>query len=390
MRKMAKQHSQKQTRLGRVNRSSKIKKTEATTFMLQEILEQPEIIKHLLADRVILDKTEVKFEELKKIERKLKSIKNITIIACGSSWHAGLIGELLMEQLAGIPTEVKDASEFRYRDPMIGPDSLAIAISQSGETADTLAALKIAKKKRALTFNIGNVADSTMAKLADASCALQAGKETSVAATKSFTAELAMLTLLAIYLGRLNKKLKKQVARKILKELVKIPGLIKDRLKKNKEILLIAQKFKTAGNFIYLGQGYNFPIALEGALKLKEIAYLSAEGYPTGEIEHGPMALIDKEMTVVFIAAQEKTDKEISAIMATIKKCGAKIIALAFEGDKKIIKMADRVIYLPKTLDLLMPIINVIPLQLLAYHLASIKGRNIDRPRNLTKVVGRK
>jgi glucosamine--fructose-6-phosphate aminotransferase (isomerizing) len=365
-------------------------KTEFTTFMLKEIFAQPKNIANLLAERVVLKKTQIKFEELKKNEKKLKRLKNITIIACGSSWHAGLVGECLIEQLAKIPVEVEDASEFRYRDPIIEPDSLIIAISQSGETADTVAALKLAKKKRAFTFSIGNVAGSTMAKLADASCTLEAGTEISVAATKSFTAELTILTLLAIYLGRLNKKLAKQETQKILNELIKIPGLIQNLLNKNEEILLLAQKFQTATNFIYLGQGYNFPIALEGALKLKEISYLQAEGYPTGEIKHGPMAMIDEKTSVIFVATQEKTDNQIITNMTEVKADGAKIITLAFKDDKKIAKVADQIIYMPKTLDLLMPILNVIPLQLFAYNIAELKGRNIDRPRNLTKVVGKK
>jgi len=369
---------------------NKIKKTDFTTFMFKEIFEQPKTISDILASHIILDKVQVKFAELKKIEKKLKRIKNITIVACGSSWHASLVGELLIEQLAKIPVEVEDASEFRYRNPIIGPDSLVIAISQSGETADILATLKLAKKKHVVIFSLCNVVGSTMTKLADASCYLQTGPEISVAASKSFTAELTMLTLLAIYLGRLNKKLKKQETQRILKELIKIPGLIKSLLDKNKEILLLAQKLKTATNFLYLGRGYNFPIALEGALKLKEISYIQAEGYPMGAIKHGPMALIDKKMTVIFIATQDKIDNKIIVDIAEVKACGAKIIALASKGDKKISEVADQIIYMPKILDLLMPTLNIIPLQLLAYYMAQLKGHNIDQPRNLTKVVERK
>lgn len=369
------------------NKLNKTKKVNWDTFMLKEIFEQPQSIKNALHGRIVLDKFQVNFEELKKIEEKLKPIKRIIILGSGSSWHAGLLGELLIEELAKISVEAKHASEFRGGELNIGPDCLIIAMSQSGETADTLNALKLAQKKDTLALGISNVVNSTLAKRADAACYLKAGLEIGVAATKTFSSELILLTLLAIYLGRLNKKLSLQRTGEILKEMNKLPGLIKNLLNKNKEIQSLAQKFKAANNFLYLGQAYNFPIALEGALKLKEISYIHAEGYPMAEIKHGPLALVDKKMPVVFIATEHKNYNKIISNIRAVKSAEGKVIALAYKGDKKIAKIADYVIYIPKTLDILMPILNLVPLQLLAYHIARLKGRNVDQPRHLVKSV---
>jgi glucosamine--fructose-6-phosphate aminotransferase (isomerizing) len=363
------------------------KKINFDTFMLKEIFEQPETIKSSLAGRIVLNGVQVEFDELKKIERKLKSVKQIIILGSGSSWHAGLLGELLIEQLAKISVEVKYSSEFRASKSIIGDDSLVIAISQSGETADTLAALKLAKQKGALTLSICNVIGSRIAKLTDATCNLKAGPEIALAATKTFTSELSLLVLLAVYLGSLNKKLKVVEVKKISEEMLKLSSLVRNLLTKNDEIFLLAKKFKAAENFIYLGQNYNFPIALEGALKLKETSYIHAEGYPMAEIKHGPLALVDKKMPVVFVATQDEAYNKIIDNILAVKSAGGRIIALASKGDKKISRLAEHVIYLPKAPDILMPILNVIPLQLLAYHLAGLKGRNVDKPRHLVKSV---
>jgi len=366
---------------------AQIEKGGFDTFMLKEIFEQPESITNALRGRVILGEGEIKFGGLEKINDKLGDISRIIIVGCGTAWHAGLVGEFLFEELAKIPVEVEYASEFRYRKPIIGSDCLVIAISQSGETADTLAALELAKKAGALTFGINNVVGSTIARQVDAGCYLHAGPEIGVASTKAFTSQLVVLTLLAIYFGTLEKTVSQEKVKEILAELIKLPELARGLLDKNDEILKLANQFQSSRNFLYLGRGYNFPIALEGALKLKEISYIHAEGYPAAEMKHGPIALIDKEMPTVVIANKDNTyDKVVSNILE-VEARGGVIVALASEGDKEISKIVDHVIYVPKTLDILTPILNTIPLQLLAYHIACLKGCDVDKPRNLAKSV---
>ncbi|MFA5022640.1 MAG: glutamine--fructose-6-phosphate transaminase (isomerizing) [Patescibacteria group bacterium] len=366
---------------------SQIEKGGFETFMLKEIFEQPESIMNALRGRVIIEEGKVKMGGLDELEGRLNNISRIIIAACGTSWHAGLVGEFLIEELAKIPVEVEYASEFRYRKPVIGPDCLVIVISQSGETADTLAALQLAKDHGALTFGICNVVGSSIARYVDAGCYLHAGPEIGVASTKAFTSQLSMLTLLAVYLGNLKKTISPQTAKEILSTLVKIPELVKGLLGKNEEILKLAKKFYSVKNFLYLGRGYNFPVALEGALKLKEISYIHAEGYPAAEMKHGPIALIDKDMPVAFIANKDNTyDKVVSNILE-VKARGGVVIALASEGDSQLAGMVEEVIYVPKTLDILTPILNTIPLQLLAYHIARLKGCDVDKPRNLAKSV---
>jgi glucosamine--fructose-6-phosphate aminotransferase (isomerizing) len=364
-----------------------IEKGGFETFMLKEIFEQPESIANALRGKVILETGSVKMGGLDEIKDRLDQISRVIIVGCGTSWHAGLVGEFLIEELAKISVEVEYASEFRYRKPVIGPECLVIVISQSGETADTLAALQLAKENGALTFGICNVVGSSIARLVDAGCYLHAGPEIGVASTKAFTSQLTVLTLVAVYFGLFRKNLDKAQAKNILSELLKVPELIKAILAGNEKILELAKQFYQTKNFLYLGRGYNYPVALEGALKLKEISYIHAEGYPAAEMKHGPIALIDKEMPACFIATKDKTYDKIISNILEVKARGGVIIALASEGDEEIKKIVDQVIYVPKTLDILTPILNTVPLQLLAYHIARLKGCDVDKPRNLAKSV---
>ncbi|MFA6215323.1 MAG: glutamine--fructose-6-phosphate transaminase (isomerizing) [Patescibacteria group bacterium] len=364
-----------------------IEKGGFDTFMLKEIFEQPDSITNALRGRVLLDDGQVKIRGLDEIEKRLTSVSRVIIVACGTSWHAGLVGEFLIEDLAKIPVEVEYASEFRYRHPVIGPDCLVIVISQSGETADTLAALELAKEKGAITFGICNVVGSTIARKVDAGCFLHAGPEIGVASTKAFTSQLTILNLLAVYLGRLRKNLSADKAKEILKELLAVPALVKELLEKNEEIKSLASEFKQATNFLYLGRGLNFPVALEGALKLKEISYIHAEGYPAAEMKHGPIALIDQQLPVLFLANKDYTYDKIVSNILEVKARGGRVIAIASVGDDEIAKIVEHVIYVPKALDFLTPILNTIPLQLLAYHIATLKGCDVDKPRNLAKSV---
>ena len=366
---------------------TQISKDGFKTFMLKEIFEQPESIANAFRGRFIPEKGQIKLGGLETIESKLPHLSRIIIVACGSSWHAGLVGGSLIEELAKIPVKVEYASEFRYRYPVVGPDCLVIAISQSGETADTIAALELAKTKKALTFGICNVVGSSIARLVDAGAYLHAGPEIGVATTKGFTSQLIVLTILAIHFANLKKTINRKNAQKILKELTRLPVLIKKLLDQSGSLAELAQKLKNTHNCLYLGRGYNFPIALEGALKLKEISYIHAEGYPAAEMKHGPIALIDKKMPTIFIATQDKTYKKIISNMLEVKARNGMIIALATVGDKKITSIADKVIYIPRTIDFLMPVLNTIPCQLLAYHIAILKGHDIDKPRNLAKSV---
>ena len=355
-------------------------------FMLKEIHEQPATFKDAIRGRLLLEEGNVKLGGLRPIEDKLRKARRIIILACGTSWHSGLVGEYMIEQLARIPVEVEYASEFRYRSPVIYPDDVVIAISQSGETADTMAAMKEAKLKGATVMGIVNVVGSTIARESHAGVYTHAGPEVGVASTKAFTSQIAVLSLLALYLGRMNQVSQTQ-GKQIAEALYAIPNQIEQILNTSQSITDIALQYAGATNFLYLGRGFNFPVALEGALKLKEISYIHAEGYPAAEMKHGPIALIDENMPVVIIATKDEVyDKVISGIQEVRARRG-KVIAIATEGDTRIREYADHVIYVPATLPMLTPALAVIPLQLLAYAIAAERGCDIDKPRNLAKSV---
>ncbi|MBT4209616.1 MAG: glutamine--fructose-6-phosphate transaminase (isomerizing) [Candidatus Komeilibacteria bacterium] len=347
-------------------------------FMLKEIFEQPEALLNTLRGRI--KENQIKIS----VDLDITKIKRIIIVACGTSWHSALIGKYLLELITGIKTEVDYASEFRYRQPIVDSDDLMIVISQSGETADTLAALKEAKKKGAKTLGIVNAVGSTITREVDTGIYLHAGPEIGVASTKAFTSQVLALIIFAL---NTKQNQGEKIDKEIIRELANIPDKISQALKQDKKIIKLADKFKDAKNFLYLGRGFNFPVALEGALKLKEISYIHAEGYPAAEIKHGPIALIDKNMPVVFIATKSNLSQKIISNMQEVKSRNGIIIALVNKGDKDIKKIADHVIEVPETLDEFSPIINVIPLQLLAYHIADLKNLNVDKPRNLAKSV---
>ncbi len=355
-------------------------------FMLKEIMEQPESVCNSMRGRILPDKGIAKLGGLEEVADRLAKSKRIIISACGTSWHAGLVGEYMFEQFTRIPTEVEYASEFRYRNPIIGPEDSIFFISQSGETADTLAAMREAKTRGALALGICNVVGSTIARESDAGVFIHAGPEIGVASTKAFTSQLVVLALITLLLAR-KKNMSLVDGKSIVDELDKIPDKISSILKLNEQIESIANEFKDAKNFLYLGRGYNFPVALEGALKLKEISYIHAEGYPAAEMKHGPIALIDENMPAVFIAPKDSTYEKIISNIEETKARKGKIIAIASEGDGEIDKLVDYVIKIPDTIRMLMPILTVIPLQLLAYHIAVKKGLNVDQPRNLAKSV---
>lgn len=358
--------------------AEQIEKKGFKHFMLKEIFEQPEAVENTLRGRLKDNKIKLSI----KLEPSL--LNRIVITACGTSWHSALIGKYLFEQLVGLPVEVDYASEFRYRNPIIKQNDLVIAISQSGETADTLGALEEAKLKGAKTLGIVNVVGSTIAREVDSGIYLHAGPEIGVASTKAFTCQIVALLLLALFI-RQQKNLTQDT--KILKDLTILPQKIAKILEKSNEIKNIVKEFVNARNFLYLGRGINFPVALEGALKLKEISYIHAEGYPAAEMKHGPIALVEENMPVVFVAPNDNTYKKIISNMEEIKSRKGKIIAVINREDKRIRTIADKIIKVPDADDLLSPIINVIPLQLLAYHIADLKGINVDRPRNLAKSV---
>jgi glutamine---fructose-6-phosphate transaminase (isomerizing) len=355
-------------------------------FMLKEIMEQPESVRNSMRGRLLLADGNVKLGGLDNVLERLSNCKRIIISACGTSWHAGLVGEYMFEQYAHIPTEVEYASEFRYRSPIIYPDDAIFFISQSGETADTLAALKEAKNKGALALGICNVVGSSIARESLAGVYIHAGPEIGVASTKAFTSQLVVLALITLLLARRNGiNLKEGMC--IAEHLSKIPEQISKILKLNNQIEFIASEFQDAKNFLYLGRGFNFPVALEGALKLKEISYIHAEGYPAAEMKHGPIALIDENMPAVFIAPKDSTYDKIISNIQEVKARRGKIIAIASESDNEIDQLVDYTIKIPDTKSILMPLLTVIPLQLLAYHIAVKKGLNVDQPRNLAKSV---
>jgi glucosamine--fructose-6-phosphate aminotransferase (isomerizing) len=356
-------------------------------FMLKEIHEQPRAIMDTIRGRISQDTGVIHLEEIGIARERLTAIKKIFIVACGTSWHAGLVGKFIIEEMAAIPTEVDIASEFRYRKPLVSSDMLLIAITQSGETADTLAAMREAKARGATVVTICNVVGSTASREADGVVYTHAGPEIGVASTKAFTAQLTALYLFGLFLGSVQSALTPDDIRKWLADLVRVPKLVEQCLEQNDAIELIARRYFKATDFLYLGRGPNYPVALEGALKLKEISYIHAEGYPAGEMKHGPIALIDENMPVVVLAGRNSVYEKILANIQEVKARSGIVIALANEGDPELAKLVDHVIIVPRTNPLLLPIIMSIPLQLLAYHIAVLRGADVDQPRNLAKSV---
>lgn len=355
-------------------------------FMLKEIFEQPDSIRNSIRGKLDFNEGNVHIGGLIDVGDKLRNLKKIIIISCGTSYYASLVGEYMLEEYAGVPVEVEYGSEFRYRKPILNEGTVVLAISQSGETADTLAALREAKNKGVLTLGIVNVVGSTIARETDAGIYNHAGPEICVASTKTFTSQLSILVLLTIMLGR-QREMSPVMGQRIANELDKIPDLIKEILKDSEKIKNIVQKYLRYNNFLYLGRKYNMPIAYEGSLKLKEISYIHSEGYPTGEMKHGALALIDENFPSIFIAPKDSVyEKNISG-MEEVKARNGKIIAIATAGDKEICKLADDVIYIPKTLEMLTPLLSVIPLQIFAYYMGVERGRDVDKPRNLAKSV---
>jgi glucosamine--fructose-6-phosphate aminotransferase (isomerizing) len=356
-------------------------------FMLKEIYEQPHSIRDSMRGRLHTELGIISLGGIREYEQKLINSKRIIITACGTSWHAGLVGQYLLEDLARIPVEVEYSSEFRYRNPVINEDDILIAISQSGETADTLAAIDLAKRKGATVLGICNVVGSSIARATDAGIYTHAGPEIGVASTKAFTAQVVVLTLMALKLAMKKGTITQSRFFEILVELETIPDKVEATLRKNEEVRAIAAIYKDVRNFLYLGRGYNFPVALEGALKLKEISYIHAEGYPAAEMKHGPIALIDDQMPVVVIATKKGTYEKVISNIQEVKARKGKIIAIINEGDTTVKKLADHYIEIPETEDFLVPLLATIPLQLLSYHIAVMRGCNVDQPRNLAKSV---
>ena len=356
-------------------------------FMLKEIYEQPRSIRDSMRGRLVAKEGKVNLGGIKEYEQKIINAKRIIIVACGTSWHAGLVAEYLFEDLARIPVEVEYASEFRYRNPIIGEDDVVIAISQSGETADTLAAIELAKSKGATIIGICNVVGSTIPRTTHAGSYTHAGPEIGVASTKAFTAQITVLTLMALRIAKKRGTISVSRYYELINELDQIPAKVEKVLKKNDEVKKLAKVFKDVKNFLYLGRGYTFPVALEGALKLKEISYIHAEGYPAAEMKHGPIALIDENMPVVVIATKGSSYEKVASNIQEVKARKGKIIAIVTEHDKNVKQFADYVIEIPETDEILVPLISVVPLQLLAYHIAVMRGCNVDQPRNLAKSV---
>ena len=366
---------------------ARIQKKGFDHFMLKEIFEQPSAVVDTLRGRLKVKSGMIKMSGIDDYIDKFISTNKITIIACGTSWHAGLIGEYMFEKIAKIPVEVEYASEFRYRDPVINNSDIVIAISQSGETADTLSAIKLAQKEGAFVYGICNVVGSSISRETDAGSYTHAGPEIGVASTKAFITQITVLLLIAVKLGKSRGVISSKKYQEYIYELNSIEKKIKKVLKTDNEVKKIANTIKNSTNCLYLGRGYNFPVALEGALKLKEISYIHAEGYPAAEMKHGPIALIDKNMPSIIIATNKLYYDKILSNIQEIKSRKGKIIAIVFEGDKEIAKIADHVIEVPHTIAALTPFVTTIPLQLLAYHIAVKLGRNVDQPRNLAKSV---
>jgi glucosamine--fructose-6-phosphate aminotransferase (isomerizing) len=363
-----------------------IEKAGYAHFMLKEIFEQPQSLRNTLRGRLMVAEGTARLGGLNMSERELRQIERVVILACGTSWHSALIGEYLIEELARLPVEVEYASEFRYRNPILKKGTVVLAVSQSGETADTLAAMREAKRKGARVLGVCNVVGSTIARESDGGVYIHAGPEIGVASTKAFTSQVAALALLTLYLGRLGE-LSPELGAELTRELHTIPDKI-DRILANADaIRSIARAYAHHNNFLYLGRGVNFPVALEGALKLKEISYIHAEGYPAAEMKHGPIALIDDNMPVVFICTQDSAYEKVLSNMEEVRARRGKIIAVASEGDEVVAQKADHVLFVPHTLGPLMPILAVVPLQLLAYYIAVERGCDVDQPRNLAKSV---
>lgn len=356
-------------------------------FMLKEIFEQPQVILDTFRGRVMPEEGEIFLEEVKLETDYVQNINKIFVVACGTSYHAGMVGKYLFEDYLRIPSEVDIASEFRYRNPIIDTKTLVIVISQSGETADTLAGLREAKAKGSKVLSICNVVGSTITREADGTIYTHAGPEIGVASTKAFTAQLTALYIILLYLGRKRGIMSKEEARTIIEKMMHLPSQVEKILGKDEEIIKISHDFLKKADFLYLGRNVNYPIALEGALKLKEISYIHAEGYPAGEMKHGPIALIDENMPVLAIATKCKTYEKVLSNIEEARARAAIIIILATEGDESIKKKADYVFFVPETLEILSPLLNVIPLQLLAYHIAERRGCDVDQPRNLAKSV---
>lgn len=356
-------------------------------FMLKEIYEQPRSIKDCMRGRIYPEEGKVQLGGIKEFAEKLKNIDRIIIVACGTSWHAGLVGEYLIEEYARIPVEVEYASEFRYRNPIITEKDVVIAISQSGETADTMAAIEMAKERGATIFGICNVAGASIPRLTHAGVYTHAGPEIGVASTKAFTAQVTVLTLMAFYMAQQKGTITTSKLIELLTELDHIPEKIEVALESNDLIKEVAEKIKDSTNCLFLGRGSGFPVALEGALKLKEISYIHAEGYPAAEMKHGPIALIDEEMPVVFIATQNSSYEKVISNIQEVKARKGKVIAIVTQGDTEVKKMADYCIEIPDANEAFLPLLATIPLQLLSYHIAVMRGCNVDQPRNLAKSV---
>ncbi|MCC8424493.1 glutamine--fructose-6-phosphate transaminase (isomerizing) [Mucilaginibacter sp. UR6-11] len=356
-------------------------------FMLKEIYEQARSIRDCLRGRIYPAQGKVQLGGIKEYAEKLKNVDRIIIVACGTSWHAGLVGEYLIEEYARVPVEVEYASEFRYRNPIITQKDLVIAISQSGETADTMAALEIAKERGATIFGICNVVGASIPRITDAGVYTHAGPEIGVASTKAFTAQVTVLTLIAFYIAQQRGTITQSKLVEYLTELDEIPALVERTLLCNDRVEEIAARFKDANNCLFLGRGSSFPVALEGALKLKEISYVHAEGYPAAEMKHGPIALIDADLPVIFIATKNSSYEKVVSNIQEVKARGGHVIAIVTEGDTQVRDMAEYVIEIPQTDDAFVPLLATIPLQLLAYHIAVMRGCNVDQPRNLAKSV---
>ena len=356
-------------------------------FMLKEIFEQPQCLRDCMRGRINVEGNRITLSAVIDYREKLVNARRIIIVACGTSWHAGLIGKQLFESLCRIPVEVEYASEFRYRDPVIYPDDVVIAISQSGETADTLAAIELARKAGAFVFGVCNAIGASIPRQTQTGVYIHVGPEIGVASTKAFTGQVTVLSMLALCLANERKTISAELYQEMVTELTRIPDKLEKALKTNEQIELLARIFTYAKNCLYLGRGYNYPVALEGALKLKEISYIHAEGYPAAEMKHGPIALIDSEMPVFVIATRDRLYEKVISNIQEVRARGGRVTALVTEGDSQISKFADHVIELPDTMECFQPLISSIPLQLLAYHIAVCKGKDVDRPRNLAKSV---
>ncbi len=356
-------------------------------FMLKEIFEQPHCLANCMRGRINTAHDQITLSAVIDHSARLLAAKRVIIVACGTSWHAGLIGKQLIEEFCRVPVEVEYASEFRYRNPVVTDEDVVIAISQSGETADTLAAIQLAQEHGAFIFGICNSVGSSIPRASDTGCYIHVGPEIGVASTKAFTGQVAVLTMLALTMGRARDVISEDTYGRLTAALAQIPDRMQEVLALNDDIKRLAATFTYARNFIYMGRGYAYPVALEGALKLKEISYIHAEGYPAAEMKHGPIALIDSDMPVVVVATRNAMYEKVLSNIQEIKARSGRVIALVTRGDTTIAKIADAVIELPELIECLEPLVSVIPLQLLAYHVAVCKGRNVDQPRNLAKSV---